>query len=107
MSDASRKIFPGIVTLALFAVMAAVFISSDFSAGVGFPGSESITAAIGYLLFDLTGQTELGSEGFLTAFEIIAVVLVAAVVAAVMLARRDNEHGTLLATDGGNEGGDR
>lgn len=107
MSDASQKIFPGVVTLALFAVMAAVYISSDFSAGVGFPGTESITAAIGYLLFDLTGQTDLGSEGFLTAFEIIAVVLVAALVGAVMLARRDSEYGTLLADGGSDEGGDR
>lgn len=107
MSEASRKIFPGIVTLALFGVMAAVFISSDFSAGVGFPGTESITAAIGYLLFDLTGQTELGSEGFLTAFEIIAVVLVAAVVAAVMLARRESESGAVLADGGTDDGGER
>lgn len=106
MSEASRKIFPGIVTLALFAVMTAVFISSDFSAGVGFPGSESITAAIGYLLFDLTGQTELGSEGFLTAFEIIAVVLVAALVGAVMLARKDSVHGPLLPDGGSDQGGD-
>lgn len=100
MSDRRHRILPGLAAVALFVVIALVVLGADFGAGTGFPGDVSITAAIGYLLFDLTGQTELGSEGFLSAFEIIAVVLVAALVGAVMLARRDDEMQSKL-TDGG------
>lgn len=82
----------------------------------------SVTESLGYALFNLNhfqgeGHSRAGiaSEGFLVAFEIIDVLLVAALVAAVMLARR--EAGSTLttalggeddvATDGGRDGGDR
>lgn len=106
MTELRRRILPGLAAVALFVVIALVVIGADFGAGTGFPGDVSITAAIGYLLFDLTGQTDLGSEGFLSAFEIIAVVLVAALVGAVMLARRDDEVGAPLADGGNDDGGE-
>ena len=52
----------------------------------------SVTATIGYAMFGLNSQlpVELQSESFLAAFEIIGLVLVAALVGAVMLARRED-----------------
>ena len=78
----------GIGAVALFAFIASVVIRTPFAEGAGFPADASITAAIGYALFDLQGGA-VPSEPFLVAFEIIDVVLVAALVGAVMLARRD------------------
>jgi NADH-quinone oxidoreductase subunit J len=99
----------GLAALALFAVLAAVFLAADFGEMAGFGGAQDITAAIGYAMFNLDAGS-LPSEGFLIAFEIIDVVLVAALAAAVMLARREGE-GFLPLTDGGrdrdDEGGDR
>jgi NADH-quinone oxidoreductase subunit J len=85
-----RHLLPGIVALALFAVMAAIVLTSSFGDYAGFGGIESVTAAIGYALFNIPAETvPTGTEGFLAAFEIIDVVLVAALVAGVMLARRE------------------
>lgn len=110
MSDAENRAWlPGLAAVLLFGVLAAVFIQVDMGAGAGFPSDGSITAGIGYLLFDMTGSTELGNEGFLAAFEIIDVVLVAALVGAVMLARRDPEaDDDPTVADGGtpNDGGE-
>jgi|AntRauTorcE11898_2_1112593.scaffolds.fasta_scaffold09380_3 hypothetical protein len=52
----------------------------------------SVTATIGYAMFGLTDQlpADLQSESFLAVFEIIALVLVAALVGAVTLARRED-----------------
>ncbi|MFC6955101.1 hypothetical protein [Halorubellus litoreus] len=52
----------------------------------------SITETIGYAMFGLSGQLpdELKSESFLAVFEIIDLVLVAALVGAVTLARRES-----------------
>ncbi|WP_240148763.1 hypothetical protein [Halorubellus sp. JP-L1] len=60
--------------------------------------SVSVTETIGYAMFGLTDQlpVDLQSESFLAVFEIIALVLVAALVGAVMLARRE-EPGTVVA----------
>jgi len=84
---------PGLAALALFVLLAAVFLSATFEAGAGFPADVSITEQIGLAMFDLD-QTGVPSEGFLAAFEIVDVVLVAALVGAVMLARRDSEGGS-------------
>ena len=79
----------GIGALALFVVLAYVFVSAPLAGeGEGFEQGASITASIGHAMFNL-GGAEVASEGFLAAFEIIDVVLVAALVAAVLLARRD------------------
>ena len=109
-----RHMIPGLAAAALFTVMATVFMRAQFPAdfldAVGFDGS--VTASIGYALFDLTGamaespdvQGVIASDQFLAAFEIIDIVLVAALVGGVMLARRD-EGGSLRTAiaDGGRE----
>lgn len=87
---------PGLAAVALFVVLAAAFLSAQFPAPQGF-GDGSITASIGYAMFNLQGP--LPSEGFLVAFEIIDVVLVAALAAAVMLARREAGRGPLEGPD--------
>ena len=66
---------PGLIALALFGVLAAVFLTSSFPEPAGFTGGGSITAAIGYAMFALEGGTH-PSETFLVAFEIIDIVLV-------------------------------
>jgi len=75
----------------------------------------SVTESLGYALFNLENSRDgIPAEGFLVTFEIIDVVLVAALVGAVMLARR--ESGEILQTalggddesvaaDGGEEDG--
>ncbi|MFB6124979.1 MAG: proton-conducting membrane transporter [Halanaeroarchaeum sp.] len=81
-------LFPGLVAGVLFVVMAALFVGANFAGSPGFPEGARITASMGYALFNLDVGSMVASEGFLAAFEIIDVVLVAALVAAVMLARR-------------------
>lgn len=108
MSDRVSQKLPGLAAVLLFAVMAAIVLGAEFGRSIGYEGDVNITAGIGYLLFDMTGQTNLGTEGFLAAFEIVDVVLVAAIVAAVMLARRDDTDGDTVAADGGTDrGGDQ
>jgi NADH-quinone oxidoreductase subunit J len=98
------RLVPGLVAVALFGVLAAVFLTANLGSPTGFPGEGSIVASIGYLMFNLGGQAAYGGERFLVAFEIIDVVLVAALVGAVMLARRDEGGGKLTAfTDGGRD----
>jgi len=91
----------GLAAVALFAVMAYVFMTASFTRPSGFADG-SITASIGYAMFGLVDQAAIESEGFLVAFEIIDVLLVAALVGAVMLARREGDSGVVTAlTDGG------
>ncbi|MFC6732290.1 MULTISPECIES: NADH-quinone oxidoreductase subunit J [unclassified Haladaptatus] len=79
---------PGLAAVALFGVLAAVFLTASFPEPAGF-GEGSITASIGYAMFDLVNLAQHDSESFLVAFEIIDLALVAALVGAVMLGRRD------------------
>jgi len=85
----------GLAAVALFAVLAYVFLTAEIAGGSGLPGDVSITAGIGYLLFDLPGQVPdgLAGEGFLAAFLLVAFVLDAALGGAVMLATRDEPGG--------------
>ena len=100
----SGRLVPGLVAVALFGVLAGVFLTAEFGTPTGFPGEGSITADIGYYMFNLAGQATYGGERFLVAFEIIDAVLVAALVGAVMLARREEGSGMMAAlTDGGRE----
>lgn len=92
----------GLLAFVLFGVLSAVFLAADFGEHETFNGASEITATIGYAMFNLDAGT-LPSEGFLMAFEIIDLVLVAALVAAVMLARRESDGGFLPLTDGGSE----
>jgi len=87
--DGGRK-WPGVAALALFAVMAWIFVGAEFGEAAGFPDGASITASIGYAMFNINAQNAVPGEGMLVAFEIIDLVLVAALVGAVMLARRDD-----------------
>jgi NADH-quinone oxidoreductase subunit J len=95
-------LLPGLAAVGLFVVMAAVFLTASFPQPQGFPDGANVTASLGYAMFNLDfGQ--VASEGFLVAFEIIDLVLVAALVGSVMLARREHDQGESveLVADGG------
>ena len=79
----------GVLAVALFGFLAAVFLTSGFGTAEGFADG-SVTRSIGYAMFNLPGA-DIASEGFLVAFITIAVVLDAALDGAVMLAKRDEE----------------
>ncbi len=106
---------PGLAAVALFVVLAVVFLGASFGDAQGFANGANITASIGYAMFNIGnvgGQRLVHGEGFLMAFEIIDLVLVAALVGAVMLASRE-DSGILttatspMRTDGGRTtGGD-
>ena len=86
------NVLPGLAAVALFVVFAVSIITSDFAAAQGFAESADITASIGYALFNFAGDSAtVQSEGFLAPFEIVDIVLVAALVVAVMLARREGQ----------------
>jgi NADH-quinone oxidoreductase subunit J len=91
-----KHLLPGIVALALFAVMGAVFVTAEFGSPVGFPAEGSITAGIGFALFDLAELAAYETEGFLVSFLLIAVVLDAALDGAIMLAKREGDDGGVL-----------
>ncbi|SDF86483.1 hypothetical protein [Halorientalis regularis] len=93
----------GIAAIGLFAVLAAVFVTAGFPGAAGFSDKGSITASIGYAMFDMPDQATFPSENFLIVFEIIDLVLVAALVVAVMLARRDDGSIRGVLTDGGRD----
>ena len=80
----------GLVAVALFAFLAAVFLTSGFGTAGPFPEG-SITASIGYAMLDLPGG-DIAGEGFLVSFVLIAIVLDAALDGAVMLAKRDENE---------------
>ncbi|PSP77751.1 hypothetical protein BRC81_09675 [Halobacteriales archaeon QS_1_68_20] len=97
----------GLGAVALFGVMAAVFLTAEFGDPAGLGAIESVTAGIGYALFDIPNEAldATGTEPFLVAFIVIAVVLDAALEGAVLLARRE-EGGQIveaLTTRGGEE----
>jgi len=79
----------GLLAVGLFAFLAAVFVSSGFGTADPFPDG-SVTASIGYALFNLPGG-DIDGEGFLVAFIAIAVVLDAALDGAIMLAKKEGD----------------
>jgi len=97
----------GLSALALFVLLSVVFLGAEFGAPAGFAELESITRTLGYAMFDIPAESVegTGTEPFLVAFEIIDVVLVTALVAAVMLARREQagEVVSALRSLGGDE----
>jgi NADH-quinone oxidoreductase subunit J len=99
----SRQVV-GVLALALFGVLAAVFLTAGFGDAAGFPGEGSITAAIGYAMFNFDAGA-FPSEGFLVSFIVIAVVLDAALDVAVMLGLQEEDGDDGVAADG--RGGDR
>jgi NADH-quinone oxidoreductase subunit J len=101
------QLWRGVSAMALFALMTVVFMTAGFGDPTGFAGLDSITKVLGYAMFDVPADSvsATGTEPFLVAFEIIDVVLVAALVAAVMLARREEagEIVSALRSFGGDE----
>ncbi|SHG82302.1 NADH dehydrogenase [Halobaculum gomorrense] len=94
---------PGLAAVALFGVLALVFLRASFGEAAGFEQGASITAAIGYAMFDIDAGAVPG-ESMLVAFEIIDLVLVAALAGAVMLARTGAGASVVTAlTDGGRD----
>ncbi|WP_416839169.1 NADH-quinone oxidoreductase subunit J [Haloferax sp. DFSO52] len=95
---------PGLAAVALFVVMAVVFLGASFPNPQGFAEGANLTASIAYSMFNLDFGTVEG-ESMLVAFEIIDLVLVAALVGAVLLARREGAGGQMrtILTDGGRE----
>jgi NADH-quinone oxidoreductase subunit J len=99
-----RNLLPGVGAVALFLLLAIVFVRARFGPVEGFPAEASVVEAIGYAMFNLDGGG-VPSAGFLAAFEIVDLVLVAALVGSVMLARREGEaEGTLSEDEGGGQG---
>jgi NADH-quinone oxidoreductase subunit J len=86
-----NHLLSGIAAIALFGVLAAVFLTSTFPEPQGFPDDAHITAAIGFAMFDITEAADVPVEGSIASFFIIAIVLDAALDGAVMLARRDED----------------
>ncbi|WP_254767539.1 hypothetical protein [Salinilacihabitans rarus] len=83
---------PGLLAVGLFAVMALVVLNTPFGSPQGFPGDLVITAEIGYALLDLSAlQSEAvaGTEPFLAALLLVAILLDAALDAALVLAKRE------------------
>jgi len=86
----------GLAAVALFVVLAAVFVTASFPAPAGFPDGAAITKSLGAALFDIApgqlmdeGESAVPSEGFLVAFLLIGVLLDAALDGAIMLAKRE------------------
>lgn len=79
----------GVAAVGLFGFLAAVFLTAGFGAPQGFPEG-SVTASIGYAMFNLPAG-DIGGEGFLVAFIVVAIVLDAALDGAIMLAKKDEE----------------
>ncbi|MGB9986375.1 NADH-quinone oxidoreductase subunit J [Salarchaeum japonicum] len=84
------RVLPGLVAVALFVVMAAAFLGANLPDPAGFPADATLIADIGYSLFDFTEESGVPTEGFLAAFELIDLVLVAALVGAILLAKRED-----------------
>jgi NADH-quinone oxidoreductase subunit J len=105
--NVGRHLLPGLAAVALFLVIAAAVLRGSFGDPQGFGPDAAITASIGYAMFALD-MGSVPSESFLVAFEIVDVVLVAALAAAVLLARREHEGEVVaLLADGGREVRDR
>lgn len=96
-----QRFVPALAALGLFAVMAALIVTATFpQPAQGFPADASVVASIGAAMFGLDGA--IPGANFLLAFEVVDLVLVAALVGAVMLARREAGGRTVaLLTDGG------
>ncbi len=99
----------GLAAVALFAVLGIVFLTASFPVPAGFPEGAAITKSLGAAMFDIAPSAIMGEEeaavpgeSFLVAFEVIDVLLVAALVGAVMLARRE-EAGEIVGLGTGTD----
>jgi len=101
--DLDRSLLPGLIAVALFLFMAAVFLTANGTGffespaafePVGFP-DVSIVAGIGYALIGAAGAAGeeaifQNTESFIVALILIGVLLDAALDGALMLAKRDD-----------------
>ena len=93
-----ESLLPGLLAVGLFGLMALIVLNTSFQpmSEAGFPEGISITAELGYALFDLEAlQSAEGNVGatepFLAAFLLVAVALDAALDASLVLAKREEE----------------
>jgi len=119
------SLWPGVAAIGLFVVFAATFLTAELPDPSGFGADAALMKSIGAAMFGLEATnivsegTAISSESFLVVFEIIDLVLVAALVGAIMLARReesgetvtvaataDTDESSSVAADGGQSGGD-
>ncbi|WP_290817067.1 hypothetical protein [Halovivax sp.] len=94
-----ERLVPGLLALALFGALAAVALTTSFEEFAGFPDGISVTAEIGYAMFDYGAlQSNEGNlaqtEPFLIAFLLIAIVLDAALDGSLVLATREEDGET-------------
>ncbi|WP_233204183.1 proton-conducting membrane transporter [Halegenticoccus soli] len=102
--DAGSNLLPGLAAVGLFLVMVLAFAGASFPAPQGFGGDANVTASIGYAMFDIGNLGDVGAEGFLAAFLIVAIVLDVAIDGAVFLAKREEGGSVVTAlTDGGRD----
>jgi len=96
-------LLPGLAAVALFVVIAVAVLRASFGDPQGFPSDGSITASIGYAMFNLDMGAVPG-EGFLVAFIVIAIALDAALDGSILLAKREEEGSAVaLLADGGRQ----
>jgi len=97
---------PGIVAVALFGVLATIFLQAGLGDPAAFPDGTNVTSEIGYALLNMGDELgSIDSEGFLVSFLLIALVLDAALDGALHLARREEggEIVSALRSDGGEQ----
>jgi NADH-quinone oxidoreductase subunit J len=90
LADFNRGVVTGVAAVALFGLMAAVFLTAQFEQPSGFPADISVVKSIGFAMFDITAEDVIVGEGFLAVFLIIAIALDAALDGSLMLAERDD-----------------
>jgi len=101
-----RHLLPGVIAIALFGVMASVFLTASIGDPAGF-GDASVIESIGFSLLNIADvEGTIPTEGFLAAFIVIALALDAALDGSIMLARRDEGDETGMRADGGDTGGE-
>lgn len=95
-----KHLLPGVIAIALFGVLATVFLTASIGDPAGF-GDASVMQSLGFSLLDI-GNVEgtVPAEGFLAAFVIVAFALDAALDGSIMLARREEEDVSDLRPDG-------
>lgn len=84
-----RALVPGVLAVVLFLVMTLIVLNVPFGTPEGFDAGASITANVGYAMFDMTPLQEIDSEPFLASFLLAAIVLDAALDASLVLAKRE------------------
>jgi NADH-quinone oxidoreductase subunit J len=89
--EVDRRLLAGLIPLGLFAVVAAIALTTEFGDPQGFAGGGlTVVEDIGYALIGAPENATLDVEDFVVALILIAVLLDAALDGALMLATRDD-----------------